>query len=151
MSESFEGACHCGAVRFDVKLLGGLESATRCNCSYCRMRGAVALTANAADLKVRKGFETLRLYSFGTHTAKHYFCGTCGIYTHHQRRSNPKHVGVNAACLEGLSCFDFEVVPVIDGVHHPADKGPGHVADQVGLLIYKEEERERTFADLPHD
>ena len=44
--EHTSGACHCGAVRFTVKLTDGLRSARRCTCSYCRMRGAVAVSAN---------------------------------------------------------------------------------------------------------
>ncbi|NNU16460.1 GFA family protein [Parvularcula sp. ZS-1/3] len=143
MGTHFEGRCHCGAVRFEVELLGGLETATRCNCSFCSMRGAVALTAEKSAMKVYKGFESLGVYSFGTHTAQHYFCGVCGIYTHHIRRSNPKHVGVNAACLEGLSPFDFEVVPVIDGQNHPRDISDGAVASLVGTLAFKPEFAER--------
>jgi hypothetical protein len=37
-----EAACHCGTVRFRVKLTDGFKTARRCTCSYCRMRGAVA-------------------------------------------------------------------------------------------------------------
>lgn len=113
------------------------------------MRGYVALTAEVKDLDVYKGFETLRLYSFGTHTAKHYFCGQCGIHTHHQRRSNPNHAGINAACLAGLSPFDFEVVPVIDGENHPRDVGPGAIAAQVGVLTYAPDFQPRSSRDLP--
>jgi hypothetical protein len=48
-----------------------------------------------------------------------------GIYTHHQRRSNPQQLGINAACLEGVSPFDFAKVLVKNGVNHPADGGEG--------------------------
>lgn len=137
MGEHFEGRCHCGAVRFEVELIGGLEGASRCNCSYCSMRGAVALSARTEDLKVYKGYDFLRVYTFGTHAAQHYFCGKCGIYTHHQRRSNPEHYGVNAAALEGLSPFDFEAVPVVDGQHHPRDVSDHAVVKRVGTLIYE--------------
>lgn len=116
-----DAACHCGTVRFKVKLADGLNSARRCNCSYCRMRGAVALTANLGDITILAGEDALSLYTFNTGTAKHYFCSKCGIYTHHQRRSNPKEFGVNAACLKGVSPFDFAEVPVMNGVTHPAD------------------------------
>ena len=50
-----------------------------------------------------------------------FFCSQCGIYTHHQRRSNPNQYGVNVACLEGVSPFDFAQVPVMDGMRHPSD------------------------------
>lgn len=70
----------------------------------------------------------LTLYQFNTNTAKHYFCSRCGIYTHHQRRSNPAEYGVNAACLDGVSPFDFAEVIVSDGIRHPADSGRSTVA-----------------------
>ena len=41
------GACHCGAVRFTVTLVDGLDNPRRCNCSLCRMRGAVVVIAAA--------------------------------------------------------------------------------------------------------
>ena len=116
-----DGACHCGAVRFRVNLTDGLHTARRCTCSYCSMRGAVAVSANLDGISLTAGEELLTLYQFGTFTAKHYFCSRCGIYTHHQRRSNPNQYGVNVACLDGLSPFDFEEVPVNDGIHHPTD------------------------------
>ena len=119
--EHLNGACHCGAVRFHVKLADGLRSARRCNCSLCRMRGAVAVSAKLDDISILAGDEALSLYQFNTMTAKHYFCSKCGVYTHHQRRSNPGEYGVNVACLEGISPFDFAEVPVLDGVHHPTD------------------------------
>jgi hypothetical protein len=126
-------ACHCGKVRLHVKLTDGLRTARRCTCSYCRMRGAVAVSAQLEDIQILAGADVLTLYTFNTGTAKHYFCSKCGIYTHHQRRSNSQQYGVNLACLEGLSPFDLEEVPVLDGVNHPQD---GHGVTQVGTLRF---------------
>ncbi len=118
---SHDGACHCGRVRFTVRLAAGPLAASRCDCSFCRMRGAVALTA--LDLTVARGAEALTLYQFGSRSARHYFCASCGIYTHHLRRFPPGEVAVNAACLAGISPFDFPEVPVHDGQAHPSDHG----------------------------
>lgn len=115
--------CHCGAVELRVRLVPeGLASARRCDCSFCRRRGAAPVSARLADLEVVKGAEALRLYTWGTGTAKHWFCGTCGIYTHHQRRSNPQEYGVNTGCLEGVNPRDLEPIPWVDGVNHPSDR-----------------------------
>jgi hypothetical protein len=131
-----EGSCHCGAVRFHVRLARGLHSARRCDCSYCRMRGAVVVSAKLEDFQITAGAQMLTLYQFHTRTAKHYFCSRCGIYTHHQRRSNPDQYGINAACLEGISPFDFAEVPVNDGRSHPADH-PDRPGDGViGVLKF---------------
>jgi hypothetical protein len=122
-TNTMAGQCHCGAVRFEATLSDGLKTALRCNCSYCRMRGAVVVAAQAGGVKVLEGEDALTSYRFNTGTAQHFFCSRCGIYTHHQRRSDPTQYGVNVACLDGVSPFDFAEVPVADGVNHPNDTG----------------------------
>jgi hypothetical protein len=131
-----KGACHCGSVQFEVTLVDGLNTARRCTCSMCRMRGGIAVSANLRDLKITKGADKLSVYQFNTKTAKHFFCSVCGIYTHHQRRSNPEHYGISVACLEGISPFDLEEVPVLDGINHPRDTGQGEKGTVVGVLKY---------------
>jgi hypothetical protein len=87
------------------------------------MRGAVAVSAALDGIRLTKGEEVLSSYRFNTGTAQHFFCSLCGIYTHHQRRSDQGQFGVNVACLDGVSPFDFTEVPVLDGVKHPNDAG----------------------------
>ena len=128
------GQCHCGAVRFEVTLSDGFNTIRRCTCSYCRMRGAVAVSAELGGVKILEGEDVLASYRFNTGTAQHFFCSRCGIYTHHQRRSNQQQYGVNVACLEGVSPFDFLTVPVMDGVSHPNDTGKP--ARRAGTLHY---------------
>ena len=74
------------------------------------------------DFKIIGGEDKLTLYQFNTMTAKHFFCSICGIYTHHQRRSNPKEYGFNVACLEGVNPYELGDIPVLDGINHPADR-----------------------------
>ena len=130
------GSCHCGSIGFTVKLLEGLDKPRRCNCSFCRMRGAVVVTALVGDIAFTRGEDLLRLYQFNTMKAEHHFCPTCGIYTHHRRRSNPSHYSVNVACLEGVSPFDFESVPVYDGITHHDDRPGGAAYKIAGHLRY---------------
>jgi hypothetical protein len=118
-----EGQCHCGGVRFRATLSDGLDTVRRCTCSYCRMRGAVVVSAETDGVEILRGADLLTSYRFNTGVAQHFFCARCGIYTHHQRRSNPNQYGVNVACLDGLSPFDFAEIPVVDGVNHPNDTG----------------------------
>jgi hypothetical protein len=135
MKETISGRCHCGGVRFTTKLVSGLSEPRRCNCSICRMRGAVVVTALYDDLVVTAGKELLALYRFGTMKAEHYFCSRCGIYPFHRRRSNLNHMSVNVACLDGVSPFDFKRVPVYDGMTHPNDRPGGYRI--VGELTYQ--------------
>ena len=122
---TIDGSCHCGAVQFTVELPRGLSSARRCTCSICRMRGAIAVSARLDGLRITRGAESLATYRFNTGVAEHHFCSICGIYTHHRRRSNPDELGVNVACLSGISPFDFSEVVVNDGELHPADDPDG--------------------------
>lgn len=135
-SGPLRATCHCGTVRFQVRLAEGFDTIRRCTCSYCRMRGAIAVSALQDDVTFTAGENNLSLYQFNTGIAKHYFCKTCGIYTHHQRRSNPRQFGINVACIEGVSPFDFPEVKVMDGVSHPSD-GNG-VSKLAGVLRFSE-------------
>lgn len=133
MTTVHNAACHCKAVQFRVRLTDEFNTARRCSCSLCRMRGAIAVSAPLDGIEFVAGQDNLTLYQFGTGTAKHYFCKTCGIYTHHQRRSNPNEFGVNVACIEGVSPFDFAEIVVNDGVQHPND---GFANRRVGVLRF---------------
>ena len=114
--------CHCGAVELRATLTDGLRTARRCDCSFCQRRGTPAVTVTVGDLKVLRGEDMLTLYSWNTHTAKHYFCSVCGIYTHHRRRSNPNEYGVNMGGIDGVRVADHEPINWDDGVNHPSDR-----------------------------
>jgi hypothetical protein len=131
-----DGSCHCGAVQFTTELPQGLATARRCTCSICRMRGAVAVTGSIDGFKIHQGADKLATYRFNTGVAEHHFCSVCGIYTHHRRRSNPNELGVNVACLEGVSPFDFREVSVHDGERHPGDN-PDHKTYVAGVLRFE--------------
>ena len=117
-----KGRCHCGVVRFEIDLPNGLEEISRCNCSMCARRGAVVTGVPIQLFNISKGEENLTLYQFNTNTAEHYFCATCGIYTHHKRRSNPNQYSVNIACIEGVNPFEVGSVKIINGLNHSCDR-----------------------------
>lgn len=53
------GQCHCGAVRFEATLGDGFNSIRRCNCSYCRMRGAIVVAVERGGIKFLQGEDAL--------------------------------------------------------------------------------------------
>jgi len=85
------------------------------------MRANVA-SVTLDGISIIQGEEFLKLYQFNTKTAKHYICSNCGIYTHHQRRSNPNQSGFNVGCLEGVNPLKIESILANDGVNHTADR-----------------------------
>lgn len=109
MPQTLNGHCHCRAVEFEVQFEGEVKFGLRCNCSLCRRKGALMVPVPVEQLKVVKGRENLSLYQWGSKKAKHYFCKTCGIYTHHQRFINPKEFCFNVGCVDGISIDSLKV------------------------------------------
>lgn len=110
--KTYQGSCHCGRVRFEM--VSDFSSVARCNCSICRRKGTPMVMTREGSFKLFSGENFLTLHQFNTGAARHYFCKVCGIYTHHNPRSNPAHTRVNAGCLEGIDPFALET-QLIDG------------------------------------
>ncbi len=95
----YEGSCHCGTVRFEVEAPATIVCQD-CNCSICRKSGNLHLIVPKSRFKLVSGEGALRVYTFNTGVAKHYFCRTCGIKPFYIPRSNPDGVDVNVRCLD---------------------------------------------------
>ena len=114
--------CHCGEIEAEIYIPGRLEKVIRCNCSICKRKGAIMSMVKNEDFKITKGEDKLKLYQFHSKVAKHYFCSDCGIYTHHNPRSNPAVTGFNVGCVEDIDIFKLQDVGLNDGQNHPLDK-----------------------------
>ncbi len=102
MRREAEGGCHCGAVRFRVRFQSPPELLD-CNCSICTKTGFLHLIAAADDFDLLRGAEALNDYRWGSGTARHLFCATCGIKSFYVPRSHPDGFSVNWRALEGVS------------------------------------------------
>ena len=105
--QTLTGSCHCGAVRF--RIVTDFPELTTCDCSICRRKNALMVKVHESNFELLAGAEALTEYRFHTHTARHFFCSTCGIYPFHRKRVTPEFVGVNVFCLDG---FDPAGIPV---------------------------------------
>ena len=114
--------CHCGIIKAEINLPSKLNKVIKCNCSICKRKGAIMSMVKNEDFKIIKGQDKLKVYKFHTNVAKHYFCSNCGIYTHHNPRSNPAMTGFNIGCIDELDSFEFTKVSINDGQNHPLDK-----------------------------
>ncbi len=114
--------CHCNAIEIEINISGNLDKTLKCNCSLCKRKGAVMSMVKNEDFKIVKGEDKLSLYQFHTKVAKHYFCSICGIYTHHNPRSNPAMTVFNLGCIDEVDTFDLQNIAVNDGHNHPLDK-----------------------------
>ncbi|MEM8778836.1 MAG: GFA family protein [Cyanobacteria bacterium P01_G01_bin.49] len=106
-STTYEGGCHCGAVRFRV-VIDKFE-AINCNCSICRKKGFLHLLVPPEQFTLIKGADQLKTYTFNTQTANHTFCAVCGIYSFYHPRSHPGWFDVNIRCLDEDMLSRFEI------------------------------------------
>ncbi|MBX9825913.1 MAG: GFA family protein [Xanthobacteraceae bacterium] len=100
MLQTYEGGCHCGRVRFRVS--GDLDQTVYCNCSLCGMKGFLHLIVPPQQFQCTSGESELSTYQFGTKTAKHTFCKTCGVHPFYVPRSDPDKIDVNVRCIDGV-------------------------------------------------
>mgnify|MGYP001242385564 CR=1 FL=1 len=100
------GSCHCKNIEFEVET--DLEKIVQCNCSICIRRNAKMIIVPKENFNLTKGEMSLSLYQFNSNIAKHYFCKKCGIYTHHNRKSDPNGMGVNLGCVDELDATDYD-------------------------------------------
>ena len=115
--------CHCGGVEAQIDFHEkDFSKLIRCNCSICRRKGAIMSMVKNEEFKIVKGEDKLSLYQFHSKVAKHFFCSVCGIYTHHNPRSNPAMTGFNIGCIDDVDIFKLENISVNDGINHPLDK-----------------------------
>lgn len=76
---TYKANCHCGTVKFTVKLPDILsKSVTRCTCSICTKNGYLLVYPKSEDVHYVSGKDDLGAYRFGGATKRHLFCKNCG-------------------------------------------------------------------------
>ena len=109
MTQTYQGGCHCGKVRFHVT--ADLSRVTECNCSVCAKKGFLHLIVPPEQFELLSGEDALSTYQFNTGTAKHTFCRHCGIHSFYVPRSDPDKIDVNVRCLDDVDLTKIEVAP----------------------------------------
>lgn len=109
MQNTYTGGCHCGRVRFRVT--SDLSGILDCNCSICTKKGFLHLIVEPSQFELLTDPGALTTYTFGTGTAKHSFCSTCGMHPFYVPRSHPDKIDVNVRCIEGLDLGALTITP----------------------------------------
>lgn len=109
---SYEGSCHCGAVRYQVTT--DLAQVISCNCSICRRHGFLWSFVAPQQFTLASGAEAVRDYQFNKHAIHHLFCATCGVesYAHGRKPDGSEAVAINVRCLEGVDLDALKPIPV---------------------------------------
>ena len=131
MTKTYHGSCHCGAVQFeaDIELSAGTN---KCNCSICRKRRNWNIIIKPEQFRLLAGADALGDYQFGSGSAHHLFCTTCGCAPFskgHVPEIGGDFVGITLASLDDVELSELASAPVryMDGrannwFEEPADK-----------------------------
>lgn len=80
---TFEGGCHCGAIRwkFRTRIPPSQWTVRACQCSFCRAHGARCTSDpnGSVDFSLEDQ-SVLQKYRFGFNTADFVICARCGVY-----------------------------------------------------------------------
>lgn len=107
-----KGGCHCGAVKFRA-FVPRDNTITICNCSICEVSGYQHLFVAKEEFELLTDWDAVSIYTFGSHTAQHYFCKTCGVKSFYVPRSHPDGYSLNLHCMDknsfgNLTFRDFD-------------------------------------------
>src|SRR5947208_1923914 len=73
---AFEGGCHCGRVRFRVRVPDDRLEALDCDCSICTKKGFLHLIVTKDAFELLSGGDAVTTYTFNTRVANQTFSGT---------------------------------------------------------------------------
>jgi hypothetical protein len=117
--KTYQGGCHCGALRFEVEL-DLAKGATRCNCSICTRIAQTSTAVKPEVFRALKGEAEAGTYEWGGKTGKRYFCRTCGIHCYGRgflEEIGGAYVSVNYNCLDDVDPNQLDIT-YWDGRHN---------------------------------
>jgi hypothetical protein len=111
-AKTYEGSCHCGAVKYTVTT--DFATVMQCNCSHCSRKGFLLTFVPAAQFTLQQGDEALTEYRFNRQHIEHLFCGTCGVqsFARGKTREGAPTVMVNVRCLPDVDLATLTIKQV---------------------------------------
>jgi hypothetical protein len=106
-AQSFDGACHCGAIGFVYRTaVAPVDWQIRaCQCRFCRSHATLTVSDPEGSLEFTvRDPEALQRYRFGQRTADFLLCSRCGVYVGAVIATAEGEFGIiNARVLQSLT------------------------------------------------
>ena len=114
MLKTYQGSCHCGAVKFeaDIDLAQGTN---KCNCSICTKTRNWNVIIKPEAFRLLSGQDATSEYRFGSKQGQHLFCKTCGVRSFergHVKEIGGDYVSIKLASLDGVDLTELIESPV---------------------------------------
>lgn len=130
MLKTYQGSCHCGAVRFEVDI--DLSAGTnKCNCSICTKARNWNAIVRPGAFRLLTPENALTDYQFATKAGHHLFCSRCGVRSFargYVEQIGGEYVSVQLAALDNIEPQELLSAPVRyadgrnnDWTHPPAE------------------------------
>jgi hypothetical protein len=108
---TYQGSCHCGAIRFAAE--GTIGKVIECNCSMCSRKGSLLWFVPRDQFTLQTPEKDVSTYLFNKRVIEHKFCAKCGIgpYALASDPKGNKMAAINVRCLENVELASVERMP----------------------------------------
>lgn len=117
MQATYQGSCHCGAVRFEADI--DFEAGSnKCNCSLCSKTRNWNVIVRPDAFRLLTSENALADYQFGGKQGHHLFCRMCGVRTFgrgHVKEIGGDYVAIQVMAIDGLTDAERAAIPVRHG------------------------------------
>ncbi|PYI11770.1 hypothetical protein BO78DRAFT_425659 [Aspergillus sclerotiicarbonarius CBS 121057] len=118
----YDGNCHCGLLRFELRLYQPLETVYACQCGLCSKKGYLWLFPAEDEFEITQGGGEVARYHAQASHEEHFFCPTCGtgvLVKGHETPTGGIGMGVNARTLLHTNPFQLKVESLGEASHAP--------------------------------
>jgi hypothetical protein len=104
-----QGRCHCGNMRFSLRLTQAPENMRlrACGCSFCRAHNTRTISDPDGSVEVwAEDWGLVQPYRFGSGTAEFLICRRCGVYIGAvSGTAAGTRAVINTTCLDDRTAF----------------------------------------------